>query len=101
VGKSIGEVTEPESFGSRPNTIMVDKTKIREHLEVIGSDGQHVGLVDHLDGESIKLAKNDAMAGGEHHWLPLDLVQSVDGDMIKLSVSGSQAQRSWSRASLA
>lgn len=71
---------------------MVDTKQIREHLEVIASDGQHVGTVDHLDGNSIKLTKSDRGAGGQHHWLPLNLVQEIEGEKVKLSVSQTEAQ---------
>ena len=31
---------------------------IKEHMEVLGSDGKHVGTVDHLEGaDRIKLTK--------------------------------------------
>ena len=30
---------------------------IKEHMEVIGADGVHVGTVDHIDGDRIKLTK--------------------------------------------
>ena len=45
---------------------------IREHMEVLGSDGEHVGTVDHLEGEDrIKLTQSDAAAGGRHHFIPV------------------------------
>ena len=28
---------------------------IQEHMEVVGSDGKHVGTVDHLEGDQLKL----------------------------------------------
>ena len=31
---------------------MFKKAEIKEHMEVLGSDGQHVGTVDHLEGSS-------------------------------------------------
>ena len=34
---------------------MSDASQIREHMEVIGADGVHVGTVDHVDGDRIKL----------------------------------------------
>ena len=38
---------------------------IKQHMEVLGSDGAHVGTVDHLEGgDVIKLAKDDPDAGG-------------------------------------
>ena len=37
---------------------------IRDHMEVIGSDGGHVGRVDHVIGDEIELAKLDLGGGG-------------------------------------
>lgn len=52
--------------------------QIREHMEVIGSDGAHVGTVDHLEGtDRIKLTKDDS-ADGEHHFIPTAWVDHVD-----------------------
>ena len=53
-------------------------TQIRERMEVVGSDGEHVGTVDHLDGDSrIKLTRDDS-ADGKHHFIPTDWVDHVD-----------------------
>ena len=41
---------------------MADTAKIREHMEVLGSDGQHVGTVDKVEGQRIKLTKSDPAA---------------------------------------
>ncbi|EOZ7513943.1 DUF2171 domain-containing protein, partial [Enterobacter ludwigii] len=43
---------------------MVDKNAIMDHAQVVASCGTHVGVVDHLDGERIKLAKSDPESGG-------------------------------------
>lgn len=49
----------------------LDPRSIQPHAEVLGSDHQHVGKVDHLEGQDkIKLAKNDQSAQGEHHYIP-------------------------------
>lgn len=56
---------------------MVDASAIRPHMPVKGSDGQHVGTVDHLDGDLIKLTKNDS-PDGQHHYVPLSSVTRVD-----------------------
>jgi hypothetical protein len=51
---------------------------IAEHMEVVGSDGAHVGTVDHLEGENrIKLTRDDS-ADGKHHFIPVDWVDHVD-----------------------
>ncbi|HEY0571078.1 MAG TPA: DUF2171 domain-containing protein, partial [Enterovirga sp.] len=63
---------------------MADASKIREHMEVLGYDGGHVGTVDHLEGQRIKLAKSDPDAGGEHHYIHIDVVASVD-DKVHLN----------------
>lgn len=57
-------------------------------------DGQHVGTVDHLDGNTIKLTRKDRESGGQHHWMPLDLVASVD-EKVHLSVSAPEAEQQW------
>jgi hypothetical protein len=57
---------------------MNNNVNIREHMEVLGSDGGHVGTVDHLDGDSrIKLTRDDS-ADGKHHFIPTDWVDHVD-----------------------
>lgn len=75
---------------------MVDATQIKEHAEVIGSDGAHVGTVDRVEGGSrIKLTRRDPNAGGEHHYIPLDRVEAIDGDRVRLSITGEEAEAHW------
>jgi hypothetical protein len=75
---------------------MIDTSQIREHMDVVGNDGGHVGTVDHLDGENqIKLTKNDPAAGGEHHYVSLDDVESVENGALRLKVSAQDAKRVW------
>jgi hypothetical protein len=57
---------------------MADASNIREHMEVLGPDGSHVGTVDKVEGDRIKLTNNDPAAGGEHHYVGLDQVASAD-----------------------
>lgn len=74
---------------------MVDRADIREHLEVKGSDGGHVGTVDHLDGDRIKLTKTDPAAHGEHHFIHLDSVDRVEGETVFLNRTTAQARDEW------
>ena len=67
---------------------MVDPSQITEHLEVVGSDGEHVGTVDKL---VIKLTKKDPAAHGQHHIISLDTVASVDGGKVVLSMPAAEA----------
>jgi hypothetical protein len=73
---------------------MVDAAQIREHMEVLGSDGGHVGVVDKVEGNRIKLTRKDPAAGGTHHFLPLDWVNSVEG-AVRLNKSCGEAQSQW------
>ena len=80
---------------------MTDASAIREHMEVIGADGVHLGTVDKVDGDRIKLTKKDSGAdigGGEggahaghHHYVSLGLVADVEGDQVRLSATGANA----------
>ena len=54
------------------------------------ADGVHVGTVDHLEGERIKMAKSDSV-DGKHRYLPAGLVATVEGDTIRLSATGATA----------
>ena len=42
---------------------MADINQIKEHMEVIGADGVHVGTVDKVEGDRIKLTKKDSGEG--------------------------------------
>ena len=67
---------------------------IREHMEVIGADGVHVGTVDHVDGKRIKLTRADSGQGsheGHHHYISLGLVATVEGDRVRLSANADVA----------
>ncbi|MFD1949935.1 MULTISPECIES: DUF2171 domain-containing protein [Sphingomonas] len=69
---------------------MVDLTQIKEHANVIGADGVHVGTVDHLDGDRIKLTKNDS-GDGKHHYIATGLVAEVEGNDVRLSANADVA----------
>lgn len=73
--------------------------QIREGLTVVGSDRAHVGTVDSLSGQLLKLKKNDPESGGTHHYLDLALVSGVDADTITLIVPGAEAKSRWSAES--
>ena len=65
-------------------------SSIREHMEVIGADGVHVGTVDHVEGDRIKLTKADSGEGhhkGHHHFVPGNLVAEVEGEKVRLSAN--------------
>lgn len=69
-------------------------TSIKEHMEVIGADGIHVGTVDRVEGGRIKLTKKDSGEGshkGHHHYNSTALVAEVEGDKVRLSANSDVA----------
>ena len=73
---------------------MADASAIKDHMEIIGADGVHVGTVDHVDGDRIKLTKADSGTGsheGHHHYISLGLVAEVEGDTVRLSANADVA----------
>ena len=74
---------------------MVDVSMIREHMEVVGSDGGHVGRVDHVVGDEIELTKLDLAAGLRHHMIPLSWVESVTEDEVLLNRTKEAARSQW------
>ncbi|UVO55218.1 DUF2171 domain-containing protein [Sphingomonas sp. SUN039] len=79
---------------------MVDLSRIKEHDEVIGADGVHVGTVDHVDGHRIKLTKADSGAevvegsgghSGHHHYISTGLIAGVEDGKVRLSANADVA----------
>jgi len=67
---------------------------IAEHMEVIGADGVHIGTVDKVEGNRIKLTKKDSGEGshkGHHHFIDKGLVADVEGNKVRLSAKASVA----------
>jgi hypothetical protein len=69
---------------------------IKEHMEIVGKDGAHVGTVDKVEGSRIKLTKKDSTAGhqGHHHYIERRLVGAVEGNTVRLSVNAADAMKS-------
>lgn len=74
---------------------MQDTSQIREHMNVLGSDGNHIGTVDKIKGGKIVLTKNDPMSHGKHHMIPMDWVSSVGQNEIRLNQTTEQAFSNW------
>jgi len=69
--------------------------QIREHMEVVGNDDQHVGKIDKVAGDRIILAKSDPDSGGVHHSLSCSEIDRVEGDRVILDCSADQARGRW------
>lgn len=72
----------------------MNDTRVKEHMEVIGADGVHVGTVDRVENGRIKLTKADSGEGqhkGHHHFIDLGLVADVEGQKVRLSANAGVA----------
>jgi hypothetical protein len=72
------------------------KADIREHMDVFASCGTKVGKVDHVEGNQIKLTKNDS-PDGMHHMIPMSWVAKVH-DHVHLDRDHKQVQAQWQPA---
>lgn len=80
---------------------MIQASQIREHMQVVGSDGQQLGSVERLEGSSrIKLTRLGA-AGGQEHFIPLDWVASVEGQTLRLGRSSQDVRAEFERSGTA
>lgn len=70
---------------------MTDAGQINEHMDVIGADGVHLGTVDKVEGDRIKLTKVDGGSHGHHHYISLGLVAEIEGDTVRLSANADNA----------
>jgi hypothetical protein len=101
VGNRVEEVAQKaehkakETFGASSGT-MCSTADIREHMDVIGSCGNKLGRVDHVEGSNIKLTRNDS-PDGMHHLIPMSWVTQVDKS-VHLNKSCGEAAREWQSA---
>jgi hypothetical protein len=73
---------------------MADLSNIKEHAEIIGADGVHIGTVDSVEGNRIKLTKKDSGQGshaGHHHYIDGGLVATADDKTVRLSANADVA----------
>lgn len=68
-------------------------SNIRERMDVIASCGTKVGVVDHVEGNAIKLTKNDSK-DHQHHFIPTDWVERVDSS-VHLKQNSMETERNW------
>ena len=66
---------------------------VKDGMEVVGADGVHIGNVDRVEGDRIKLAKSPGFGKHKkhHHYLDLSLVADVEGERVRLSVKADEA----------
>jgi hypothetical protein len=67
---------------------------IREHMDVVGSDGEQIGKVDKVRGDHIVLTKADS-DDNRHHMIKCTMIDTVEGDQVRLDVPAEEAKSRW------
>ena len=62
---------------------MFEKLRIKQHMEVTDANGRHLGTVDDVQDDRIKLTRSDS-ADGAHHYVPIDDVEKIDDNRVYL-----------------
>jgi len=70
-------------------------SQIREHMDVVGKDDEHVGTIDKVAGDRIILTKSDPQSGGGHHSLGCSDIDRVEGNRVILDCSAKDARSRW------
>ncbi len=68
---------------------------VTEHMDVVGSDGQPVGKVDHVRPDRIILTKNDS-PDGRHHSIVCSKIDRVEDGKVVLDKTADEARREFS-----
>lgn len=62
---------------------MFEKMRLKEHMEVVDAEGQHIGTVDEVEGDNIKLTRSDS-PNDMHRFLRADDVDKIDDNRAYL-----------------
>lgn len=65
---------------------MFEKLRIKQHMEIADHTGRHVGTVDNVHGDRIKLTRGDS-SDGTHHFIALDQVDRIADNRVYLKES--------------
>ncbi len=91
------DIEDGRNIASATNQAVGYAGKLANDMEVVGSDGEHVGVIDHVDGATIKLKRMDPASGGTHHLISTDWVKSADGKVV-LKTAAAEAKSHWTAA---
>ncbi|MFA5018046.1 MAG: DUF2171 domain-containing protein [Methylobacter sp.] len=76
---------------------MINPDQIKPDMPVVCSQDGQFATVDHMEGtNTIKLKKDET---GQHHYIPLTWVSSIENGKVKVDRPGDQAMQEWSTVS--
>ena len=91
--KAVEYVKEKTGHGGPAEGTNVGVAGIKERMDVIASCGKKVGVVDHVEGGTIKLTRKDS-PDDQHYFIPLGWVARVDSH-IHLTKNSKEAELGW------
>ncbi len=65
---------------------MFEKLRIKQHMEVADAAGRHLGTVDEVEDDRIKLTRSDS-SDGAHHYVPIDDVEKIADNRVYLKLT--------------
>ncbi len=72
---------------------MIHPDQIKPDMPVVCSEGVQFATVDHMEGtNNLKLKKDHA---GQHHYIPLSWVSSIEDGKVKVNRPVDGAMREW------
>ena len=91
--KAADFVKDKTGLGGPSEGTNVGLSGIKERMNVIASCGKKVGVVDRVEGQTMKLTKNDS-PDGQHHYIPFGWVDRVDSH-VHLKKNHVETQAGW------
>jgi hypothetical protein len=70
---------------------MINTNQIKPQMPVVCTRDRQFGTVDRVEGRNVKLTKD---ANGQHHYIPVDWIRTVD-DKVHIDRPGDQAMQEW------
>jgi hypothetical protein len=74
---------------------MIDPSQIHEHAEVVGSDGEHVGTIDHMEGRTRVRLTHYSSRSGQFHQIPIEWIEAVRDGKVWLNKTRAEAVAFW------
>ena len=76
---------------------MINPDQIKPDMPVVCSQNGQFATVDHMElTNTIKLKKDET---GQHHYIPITWVSSIESGKVKIDRPGDQAMQEWSTVS--
>ncbi len=94
VSEAAAYVKEKAGIGCANSGENLGASGIKERMEVYASCGTKVGVVDHIEGNAIKLTRSDS-ADGQHHFVPTAWVGRVHENHVHLTKNSAETESGW------